>query len=163
MLNSKSNNTKLIMETWRRFLNEDPSEEVDLHNALKDIASTINIESIAESDSIFDQMSDHMKVALMLTCLTIIAAGAAIPKALKEMDKRHKIMANVEEFVKQIENGDIECTQETLKKARKLAKDNAVTYTLKSTGGKPKTYFLSGPQAQAKLKNIGQYCPDISN
>ena len=28
MLNKKSNNTKLIMETWRRFINEGASEEI---------------------------------------------------------------------------------------------------------------------------------------
>ena len=122
MLNSKSNNTKLIMETWRRFLNEESGEELtndELDSAIKKIASTIQVESINEGDKRFDPA----EFSLVIILLTFIAAGIAMPAAVKQEANNKLNIAEIQEIRNQLTSQDgVACTPDSVDIAKKLLK-----------------------------------------
>tara|TARA_B100001287_G_scaffold275301_1_gene282574 strand:- start:208 stop:708 length:501 start_codon:yes stop_codon:yes gene_type:complete len=108
MLNSKSNNTKLIMETWRRFLNEDKAEKdnsVNIEDIVNKMADQINIESIKEGDKRLDPKA----FAATILGLTLIASGVAVPSILNQMAGHDHTRKEVVNFVNQYNKGGISC------------------------------------------------------
>tara|TARA_E500000331_G_scaffold349945_1_gene394007 strand:+ start:413 stop:892 length:480 start_codon:yes stop_codon:yes gene_type:complete len=155
MLNSKSNNTKLIMETWRRFLNEEVKSEdsSNIKSIINKMADQIHMESIKEDES---SELDRVEFASVILALTFITAGLAVPTIADQMAEQKINAEYVDKVVEKYDNKGVSCGAGPFQMAQ-----DAARLQLKTTftdGDENELRNLSGEHAGEILKNIQIIC-----
>tara|TARA_Y100000592_G_scaffold92755_1_gene154915 strand:+ start:445 stop:909 length:465 start_codon:yes stop_codon:yes gene_type:complete len=154
MLNSKANNTKLIMETWRRFLSENTDEEL----TSSELDSFIS--SMAKNIKINDRGLDPTRFSLNILGIVFIALGLSIPSILAERLDQETSREEINQVVRLIENGEILCTDPGAPdKMRDLAERNAIRIGQGKNKGKIIGY-LTTKEAQGVLESFENCCQE---
>lgn len=155
MLNSKSNNTKLIMETWRRFLNEEVESEdsSNIKSIINKMADQIHMESIKEDER---GEFDPAVFASVILALTFISAGLAVPTIADQMAGQKIDAEYVDKIVEKYDNGGVSCGSGPFQMAQDAARlQYKTTFTDKDEN---ELRNISGDKAGEILKNIQIIC-----
>ena len=154
MLNSKSNNTKLIMETWRRFLNEESGEEL----TSTELDGFIN--SMAKNIKINDSGLDPARFSLNILGIVFIALALSMPAILTERLDLETSREEINHVVKLIEEGKIMCIDPGApEKMRDFARRNKIIIGQGKNKGKIIGYITS-KKSQEVLESFENCCQE---